>query len=235
MTQILSLWLLVLAVGAGGGTCPVPISPEVDGYVSGSGNDMGEVVWSARDQMTGMHQIYSNIRGQLTSDPTDHYAPSVNNRGDVVWSQYDSANMKWQIYGLIGGELTQLSFDNNDHYDPAIGDTGEVVWAQYDQYASTYHIYSTVQGLLTSDSAMHLAPSVNNKGDVVWEQHDMMGPPQIHGIIGGIPTQVTSEPVPQVVGIAIIGRGAAESRLGRSKFSGRRKPNIVAKPIAMSV
>ena len=52
-------------------------------------NDSGEAVWYQNDFATNRMQLYSNVRGRLTSDANDHYNPSMNNRGDVVWEQYD--------------------------------------------------------------------------------------------------------------------------------------------------
>jgi hypothetical protein len=62
-------------------------------------NDKQEVVWSQTDG-PGHWQIYSNQRGWLTIDATDHMDPAINNAGDVVWAQ------NGDIYGLMSAACT---------------------------------------------------------------------------------------------------------------------------------
>ena len=145
------------------------------------------MVWSQWDWATNNTQIYSSMRGQLTSDSNPHTSPSLNNRGDVVWEQ------NGQVYGLLSGQLMKLTIASNGQ-QPSINDFGEVVWVQNDPATGRNQIYSITRGYLTSDQNEHSNPSINNLGDVVWEQADpMSGWNQIYGIIGGVPTQITSD------------------------------------------
>ncbi len=169
------------------GACADPVSPGTTGQTGSSVNDLGEIVWSQSDP-TGYQQIFSSVRGQLTSDTTQHMFPALNNRGDVVWEQ------NGQIYGLLSGQLTQLTMFNNGH-QPSINDFGEVVWSQFDPTTGHNQIYSITRGYLTTDQNEHFNPSINSRGDLVWEQPDPTnGLNQIYGIINGIPSQITNNP-----------------------------------------
>ncbi|MGD9635893.1 MAG: hypothetical protein AB7G28_11050 [Pirellulales bacterium] len=48
-------------------------------------NDLGEVVWQFWDGSD--YEIYSSVRGQITSNDEQDEWPQVNNRGDIVWKQ----------------------------------------------------------------------------------------------------------------------------------------------------
>jgi tartrate dehydratase beta subunit/fumarate hydratase class I family protein len=163
-------YTLTLKVGLGGGTCADPISLGSTQQFSSSINDLGEVVWSQFDQATGVNQIYSSTRGQLTSDANPHDSPSLNNLGDVVWEQKFPWEQTGPIYGVISGQLVQVAADGNT---PSINDSQEIVWSRLNN--GYWQLYSNRRGFLTSDFANHQGPALNNAGDVVWMQQDAVG------------------------------------------------------------
>lgn len=171
----------------------LPCSPDISLIAEGESpemNDLGEIVWSQYEG-TGQNQIYSNIRGRLTSDSVWHGQPSINNLGDVVWVQFDDVTQSMQIFGIIGGALTQITSGPDDHMEPSINDSGEIFWSEFEPVSGFQQIYSNIRGQLTFDPVWHSFPSTNNLGDVVWEQWAGVNS-QIFGIIGGTVTQVTS-------------------------------------------
>ncbi len=132
-------------------------------------NDYQEVVWFQKNGPN--YQIYSNQRGWLTSDPTDHTEPGINNAGDVVWSQMDPGG--GQIYKLAAGTTTPVAVTSNptNHMFPSISNSGEVVWSE-DNGSGSNRIYSSTRGQVTFDGCPygmdHAFPSVNACGDVTF-------------------------------------------------------------------
>ena len=170
---------LSVKVGTGTGACADPVSPGSPPQTGSAVNDLGEMVWSQLDPATNNTQIYSSMRGQLTSELNPHNTPSLNNRGDVVWEQGN-----W-ITGIIQGAPVSIGPGTN----PSINDSGEVVWDQYDSNTGNVAIYSSVRGLLSQAPAF--SPAINNNGDVVWVQSDGSGFNQIFVDIAGVITQIT--------------------------------------------
>jgi hypothetical protein len=165
--------------------------PESPGIVSAGNspsiNNLGEIVWIENDPVTGLDQIYSNIRGQLTSDIFDHWTPSINDSGEVVWIQIDPiTGGRNQVFSSTRGQLT---FDLYINMMPDINDKGEVIWVHYDQFGYK-QIYSSERGQLTFDMIYSREwPSINNYGDIVWID-SFSG--SIFGIIDGANVQITS-------------------------------------------
>src|SRR6185369_11358688 len=126
-------------------------------------NDRGEVVWP---QDGGGSNIYSNLRGQLTSDATGHYEPAINNQGDVVFIQSE------QVYKLAAGSSTPVQVTNNGfwHYSPAINDSGEIVWLEQDTSSSprTNRIVSSTRGTLLTAIVDIYSVDLNNCGDIIY-------------------------------------------------------------------
>ena len=141
-------------------------------------------------------QLYSNVRGRLTSDANDHYNPSMNNRGDVVWEQYDPGTGSSQIYGIINGVPAQITAGPAMHIQPSIGNTGEVVWSQ-GSIGSNNNIYSSTRGQLTFGCPSgfgHNEPSVNSCGDLTFTSYDPMNGQVIYRLGNSSPCVVGPEP-----------------------------------------
>jgi hypothetical protein len=86
-------------------------------------NDAGEIVWE--QQVGGVRQIFSNTRGQLTSEDANHYLPSLNENRELVWQQISGYSFQ-QIISNLNGLIT--SGDGPDHRWPDINNHGEIVW-----------------------------------------------------------------------------------------------------------
>ena len=159
-------------------------------------NDSGEAVWYQNDFATNRMQLYSNVRGRLTSDANDHYNPSMNNRGDVVWEQYDPGTGSSQIYGIINEVPAQITAGPAMHIQPSIGNTGEVVWSQ-GSIGSNNNIYSSTRGQLTFGCPSgfgHNEPSVNSCGDLTFTSYDPMNGQVIYRLGNSSPCVVGPEP-----------------------------------------
>lgn len=179
---------LYLKVGIGSGVCADPTF-EYDGFSPDSAaysmNALGEIIWSKSDMNTGLEQIFSSTRGQLTFDGVSHYDASGNNRGDLVWIQ------DGQVHGILSGTPAQLTSGPEYYLRPAINDLQEVVAIQVGDSGAS--IYSSRRGILTGPINDLRAVSLNNRGDVVWEQSDGMTGLQIYGIISGVLTHVSPD------------------------------------------
>ena len=133
-------------------------------------NDRQEVVWTALD-MSFTTQIYSNVRGRLTTDWSNYYRPSINNNGDVVFVQYGVG--PGQVFKIASGSTIPeaVTGDNLDHLSVAINDNGEIVWAAKD--VSGTSIVSTVRGVLPIAVTGDLSRvDINNCGDVVYSVNE---------------------------------------------------------------
>ncbi len=183
-------------------TATYTITPPGDLIASGqvqggSINSLGEVVWSQYDPVTGHNQLYSSIRGQLTSDGVEHYSVAINDLGDLAWVEYGNVNgtNTYSIKGIIGGQQATLATTQIDPYDYSIdiNDRGEVVWVQYNGNYS--QIFSSVRGQLTHEDVTHGEPSINNRGDVVYVQSDSQSPLQVYELETGsaVSVAVTSD------------------------------------------
>jgi hypothetical protein len=155
----------------GAGPCPDLIATGQLGW-GVSLNSLGEVFWSQGDQATGISQIFSSLRGQLTNDSIGHNGVSANNLGDMVWPEYTgSYPNSYRVRGVIGGQQVTVVESQYPIYKVDLNDRGEVVWVMQD--GSSYsQIFSNIRGQLTSGNAHHNDPSINNQGDIVYTLYD---------------------------------------------------------------
>src|SRR6185369_6022540 len=133
-------------------------------------NDHGEVVWNQGDQM-GSH-LFSNLRGQLTSDSSSHNDPAINNQGDIVFTQPDPVMAgPNQVYKLTAGSSTPVAITNDsfEHRSPTINDNGEIVWIEREMYSPTALTrISGTNGTLFTSTADLYSVDRNNCGDIVY-------------------------------------------------------------------
>ena len=132
----------------------------------------GEVVYAVRD--TNNHaQVYSTIRGQITSDPTDHYNPCINDNGEIVWNELvpgvsvavvsstrGTLPILPGMYGVGGCAVLGLNnqgdicFSGNLESSP-----GWYTWP---------HIFSSAHGAVIGDPAQYQwGGSINDAGTLV--------------------------------------------------------------------
>jgi len=175
----------------GAGPCPKLLA---SGDLSGASiNALGEAVWAQMDPATGVHQVFSSTRGQLTSDPADHQNPVINSLGDVVWRQSDPVTQQLSLQGIIGGKAVTV----DDSLYSLVGgglvdlnDRGEVVWAQWDGFGTSY-LYSSVRGIVFYGTSSIASVSLNNGGDIVFVQTDpSSGTQQVFKLAAGSGTPV---------------------------------------------
>src|ERR1039458_4072583 len=119
-------------------------------------NSAGEVVYMQQDA-SGNNQIFSTVRGQITFDDANHYAPCINDYGEIVWGQY--------IAGV--GSVTVSSTrgvlpENYGFYPYDLNNLGDICFdgslvSPTAGYTSP-HIFSSTHG-----------PLINNAGAIVWD------------------------------------------------------------------
>ncbi|ORJ53140.1 beta-propeller fold lactonase family protein, partial [Geothermobacter hydrogeniphilus] len=141
-------------------------------------NDAGEVVFIGGD-----NEIWSTLRGRLTSDGVSKRQPDLNNNGDVVWSQ------NGEIYLLAAGATAPVAVSGSNGGDaPSISDSGEIVFGRYD--GSGVRLYSTLRGQLTGVCPLatdHVDPDINSCGDVVFTSMNSSGPSRVYRLGDGAP------------------------------------------------
>ena len=133
----------------------------------------GEAVYAARD--TNNHvQVYSTVRGQITTDPTDHSNPCINDNGEIVWSQYAAGGggaiasstrgilpILPGMYGVGGAAVLGL----NNHGDYCFlgnleSSPGYYTWP---------HLFASSHGAVVEDANQYQhSGSINDSGTFVW-------------------------------------------------------------------
>jgi hypothetical protein len=88
-------------------------------WVDAAGGNFKEMVWT--QDVNGFSQVFSSVRGQVTSDAADYFEPVVNDQGKIAWVQFVKAHA--QIFTNRQGQVTN---GRVDHYQPAINDFGEM-------------------------------------------------------------------------------------------------------------
>ncbi|GFO66181.1 putative Ig domain-containing protein [Geomonas paludis] len=156
---------------------PVIIANSADYIGEADLNDRGEVVWSAADS-NGTRQVYSNLRGQLTSGPQQHGKPSINNAGDVVCLESDPMQPgPGRIVRIAAGSTVPVvvTTDPRNYRAAAINDSGEMVWAvnTFDNGIPAAQIFSSVRGVIVERVSNDIFTlDVNNCGDIIYSAFD---------------------------------------------------------------
>jgi len=173
----------------GVGPCPEVVVTGTDWHPAI--NSLGEVFWLQLDQATGKEQIFSSLRGQLTSDPVRHTSVAGNNLGDLVWVETDENSIVSTVRGIINDQPVTFASGQYWIYKVDINDHGEVVWSQ-EGGGSNSQIFSSLRGQITSGPVPSFDASINNRGDVVFVRPPQeSGPLQVYLLAAG-----STEPVP---------------------------------------
>ncbi|NJD92276.1 MAG: choice-of-anchor D domain-containing protein, partial [Geobacter sp.] len=169
-----SVSLSKYSYNCGVGPCPEMVTSG-NLYGGISMNSLGEIVWGLNlyDQGNWSTQIYSSLRGQLTSPPTTYSDPAINSLGDVVWVENGNT-----LRGTIGGQTVTLATTPFWFHGADINDRGEVVWSQCDS-SNRCQIISSVLGPLTGNDTDYNSPHINNRGDIVYSKFDQSAQPSM--------------------------------------------------------
>jgi len=117
-------------------------------------NDLGEVVVRGYNGPTGeTYDIYSTVRGAITSNATWEYNPDINDGGEVVWDQ------DGEVWSSVRGFVAT-------GVQPSINDLGEIVWTDGGD------LYSSERGQLTTGAFDDRQPQLNNAGQVAFLRDD---------------------------------------------------------------
>jgi len=193
---------------------PITVTTSQNWIGEANINDRGEVVWGQQDGQ-GYYQIYSSIRGQLTSGAYYSNDPSINNQGEVVFTRFDpmqpGAN---QVFRLSAGSSTPVAVTNDslDHRSPAISDSGEIVWAERDMNSPTpaAKVVSNVRGILVPVATDIFSVDLNNCGDVVYVTYDN-GQNKLYRLGGAAPCMN----IPERLFSLALGKDLANTGTGR--------------------
>lgn len=132
-------------------------------------NSSGEVVYVKRDA-TGYAQVYSTVRGQITSDATDHQNPCISDNGEIVWGQYVSSLGTSRTFSTTRGMLPE----NYGFYPLDLNNLGDLCYNSYLQSATDGytmpHIFSSAHGVLINNPDLYQWDGgINDAGTIVWD------------------------------------------------------------------
>lgn len=125
-------------------------------------NSNGEVVYCALTN--GNWQVFSSMRGQITSNPVDHYNPCINDSGEIVWNQYGAApNLISSTRGPLPGYYPFIDALNNlDEFCYS----ADLHSGSLD---TSPHIFSNVHGAVINDAFQYQwGGGINDAGTIVW-------------------------------------------------------------------
>ena len=125
-------------------------------------NSNGEVVYCALTN--GNWQVFSTVRGEVTSDAVDHYNPCINDLGEIIWNQYGAApNLISSTRGPVPG---------NYPFVLGLNDLEEICYDD-DLVSSNLstgpHIFSSLHGVVINDiEQFQWGGAINDAGTLVW-------------------------------------------------------------------
>jgi len=125
--------------------------------------------------------------GQVTTDPANHFNPSINDLGQVGWCV-----VKGPVYESYSTVLQERVLNRSACVAAAGPNLRETVWAQ--MVGGYSQVFSSLRGQITWGPVHHLNPAVNAAGEIVWVQR-VQGIAQIFSNVKG---QVTKDPVSHV-------------------------------------
>lgn len=124
---------------------------------------------------------------QVTTDPVNHFNPSINDLGQVGWCV-----AKGPVYESYSTVLQEQVLNRSACVAAAGLNLKDMVWTQIVDGHS--QVFSSLKGQVTRDAADHLDPAVNGNGEIVWVQ-PVNGKTQIFSNLKG---QVTRDSVNHV-------------------------------------
>ena len=142
----------------------------IDINASGFGvNALGEVVFAITTN--GYAQIYSTVRGQITTDAANHWSPCINDHGEIVWNQYgaSTALAVSSTRGSLGPCYFLQGLNNSGDY--CYSDFAAAT--NQPGYTTYPHIFSSLHGVIINDSAQYqFEGDLNDAGTIVWSGSD---------------------------------------------------------------
>jgi hypothetical protein len=131
-------------------------------------NSSGEVVYIKSDPATGHRQVYSTVRGFVTSDAADHFFPCISDNGEVV---------SYEIYGGVPHTVstTRGVLPPNYGLGPLdLNNQGEIcfsgnLFSPVNGYTSP-HIFSSTHGVIINNPDLYQWDGgINDAGVIVWD------------------------------------------------------------------
>ena len=124
---------------------------------------------------------------QVTTDPANHFNPSINDLGQVGWCV-----AKGKVYESYSTVLQEQVLNRSACVAAAGLNLQEMVWTQ--MVGGYSQVFSSLRGQITRGPVHHLSPAVNAAGEIVWVQR-VRGKAQIFSSAKG---QVTKDSVDHV-------------------------------------
>jgi PEP-CTERM putative exosortase interaction domain len=131
-------------------------------------NSSGEVVYIKSDPATGHRQVYSTVRGFVTSDAADHYFPHINDNGEVVSYEIfgGASHTVSTTRGVLPANYGFGPLDLNNHGDICFNGN---LYSPVSGYTSP-HIFSSAHGVIIDNPDLYQWDGgINDAGVIVWD------------------------------------------------------------------
>lgn len=174
---IVILCCMFAAVTTGASASPITYDASLYTFlgVSDTGsfprmNNLGEIVYQASTTYTGIQQVFSTTRGQLTtSDWHSGRYPDINDSGEVVYSGGSGPGGgepgPWTVWSTTRGQIGLGG-------EPGINNLGEVSYAE--TQTITQRIESSTRRMLAeyNNGYTQIYTDINDAGEVVYNTLD---------------------------------------------------------------
>ena len=137
------------------------------GYSDFGVSSNGEVVYVTLTN--GNYQLFSTVRGQVTSGPFDNFNPCINDLGEIVWSQFGpNYGLVSSTRGLLPGNYpTAYGLNNNDEFCYQNNLT-------ISNFSTAPHLFSSLHGIVINDIYQYqFWGGINDAGTLVWQAQDL--------------------------------------------------------------
>jgi hypothetical protein len=163
-----AVWILLVCIGVIIGSAIVCQSYTVK-KLSTNGtspniNDLGHVVWAARDKVV----FYDGFSSKVLQSIPYVYRPQINNRDQILWRVTDDEGYLDKMF-LFDGVTNRRLSDSPGASEPHLNNSGQVVW---EESGGIFFFDGAATMTITQNTYPNRNPQLNDKGQVVWEGFD---------------------------------------------------------------
>jgi hypothetical protein len=133
------------------------------GYSDFGVNSNGEVVYVTLTN--GNYQLFSTVRGQISSDPVDNFNPCINDLGEILWTRFGpDSGLVSSTRGLLPGNYSTVYGLNN--HDEFCYQNNLVV----SNFSTGPHLFSNLHGVVINDIYQYqFWGGINDAGTLIWQ------------------------------------------------------------------